>query len=63
MRERGPVVAAGLRAPGGRQDEVVFEGRSFAINADATLAGRAPSFKENLFCSPAWNLRRALSKS
>jgi NAD+ synthase (glutamine-hydrolysing) len=29
----------------GGQDEVVFEGRSFALNADGTLAGRAPSFE------------------
>ena len=33
----------------GGQDEVVFEGHSFALNANATLAGRAPSFKENMF--------------
>jgi NAD+ synthase (glutamine-hydrolysing) len=31
----------------GGQDEVVFEGRSFALNADGTVAGRAPSFMEN----------------
>ena len=33
----------------GGQDEVVFEGQSFAINADGSLAGRAPSFEEKLF--------------
>jgi NAD+ synthase (glutamine-hydrolysing) len=33
----------------GGQDEVVFEGHSFALNADATLAARACSFKEALF--------------
>ena len=33
----------------GGQDEIVFEGRSFALQANATLAGRAPSFKEALF--------------
>ena len=33
----------------GGQDEVVFEGRSFAMNADGALAGRAPSFAENIF--------------
>jgi NAD+ synthase (glutamine-hydrolysing) len=33
----------------GGQDEVVFEGHSFALQADGTVAGRAPSFKENLF--------------
>jgi len=31
----------------GGQDEVVFEGHSFALNADGTLAGRAPSFIED----------------
>ncbi|MBC7549148.1 MAG: NAD+ synthase [Polaromonas sp.] len=33
----------------GGQDEIVFEGRSFALQADGELAGRAESFKENLF--------------
>ncbi len=33
----------------GGQDEVVFEGHSFALNADGTVAGRAPSFVENAF--------------
>ncbi|MDB5884541.1 MAG: synthetase [Polaromonas sp.] len=33
----------------GGQDEIVFEGHSFALQADGTLAGRAESFKENLF--------------
>jgi NAD+ synthase (glutamine-hydrolysing) len=33
----------------GGQDEVVFEGHSFALDADGTVAGRAPSFKENSF--------------
>jgi NAD+ synthase (glutamine-hydrolysing) len=33
----------------GGQDEVVFEGHSFALNADGALAGRAPSFVENSF--------------
>ena len=32
----------------GGQDEVVFEGRSFALNADGTVAARAPGFEENL---------------
>ncbi|OIN94320.1 MAG: NAD+ synthase, partial [Comamonadaceae bacterium CG1_02_60_18] len=31
----------------GGQDEVIFEGYSFAMNADGRLAGRAPGFKEN----------------
>ena len=33
----------------GGQDEIVFEGRSFALQADGALAGRAPSFKEDVF--------------
>ncbi len=33
----------------GGQDEIVFEGRSFALNADGGLAARAPSFEEALF--------------
>ena len=50
MRER--VVQTGLplfyaHLVGG-QDEVVFEGRSFALNADGSVAARAPGFKENL---------------
>jgi NAD+ synthase (glutamine-hydrolysing) len=47
VRETGlPLVYAHLV---GGQDEVVFEGHSFALNADGTVAGRAPSFKENMF--------------
>ena len=51
MRERVqatglPLVYAHLV---GGQDEVVFEGHSFALDADGSLAGRAPSFEENLF--------------
>jgi NAD+ synthase (glutamine-hydrolysing) len=51
MRERVaqtglPLVYAHLV---GGQDEVVFEGRSFALNSDGTLAGRAPSFVEDVF--------------
>ncbi len=53
MRER--VLATGLpmvyaHLVGG-QDEVVFEGHSFALNADGSVAGRAPSFTENMFFS------------
>jgi NAD+ synthase (glutamine-hydrolysing) len=33
----------------GGQDEVIFEGHSFALDADGTVAGRAPSFVEDLF--------------
>jgi NAD+ synthase (glutamine-hydrolysing) len=33
----------------GGQDEVIFDGGSFAVNADGSLAARAPSFCEDLF--------------
>jgi NAD+ synthase (glutamine-hydrolysing) len=33
----------------GGQDEVVFEGHSFVLNVDGSVAGRAPSFQENAF--------------
>jgi NAD+ synthase (glutamine-hydrolysing) len=33
----------------GGQDEVVFEGHSFALSADGAVAGRAPSFAEDMF--------------
>jgi NAD+ synthase (glutamine-hydrolysing) len=51
MRER--VLATGLpmvyaHMVGG-QDEVVFEGRSFALHADGQLAGRAMSFANDAF--------------
>jgi NAD+ synthase (glutamine-hydrolysing) len=50
MRERVrdcalPLVYAHLV---GGQDELVFEGRSFALDADGTVAARAPSFAENI---------------
>jgi NAD+ synthase (glutamine-hydrolysing) len=50
---RGRVQATGLplvyaHLVGG-QDEVVFEGRSFALHADGRLAGRAPSFQAAAF--------------
>ena len=50
---RGRVQATGLpliyaHLVGG-QDEVVFEGRSFALNADGALAARAPSFEATAF--------------
>jgi len=56
--EREAVMAARARAGGlplvyahlvGGQDEVVFEGHSFAVNADGAVCGRAPSFVESLF--------------
>jgi NAD+ synthase (glutamine-hydrolysing) len=33
----------------GGQDEVVFDGASFAVNADGTVAAKAPAFQEDLF--------------
>jgi NAD+ synthase (glutamine-hydrolysing) len=50
---RGRVQATGLpliyaHLVGG-QDEVVFEGRSFALNADGALAARGPSFEVTSF--------------
>ena len=44
----------------GGQDEIVFEGRSFALQADGALAGRAESFKENLFVVRAKRARGAI---
>lgn len=44
----------------GGQDEIVFEGRSFALQADGRLAGRAPSFKENLFVVQAMRAQAAI---
>src|SRR3954470_12924358 len=41
-----PVVYAHLV---GGQDEVVFDGTSFALDVDGTLVARAPGFQENLF--------------
>ncbi|WP_119964901.1 NAD+ synthase [Simplicispira lacusdiani] len=46
VRETGlPLVYAHLV---GGQDEVVFEGRSFALDAQGNVAGRAPGFEEKL---------------
>jgi NAD+ synthase (glutamine-hydrolysing) len=56
--EREAVMAERARSTGlplvyahlvGGQDEVVFEGHSFAVQATGALAGRAPSFREDLF--------------
>ncbi|MBC7600609.1 MAG: NAD+ synthase [Polaromonas sp.] len=62
MRER--VLATGLpmvyaHLVGG-QDEIVFEGHSFALQADGTVAGRAISFKENLFSAQAERAKGAI---
>jgi NAD+ synthase (glutamine-hydrolysing) len=46
VRECGlPLVYAHLV---GGQDEIIFEGRSFALNANAEVAARAPAFQECL---------------
>ena len=42
-----PRVAAPLRQVGG-QDELVFDGASFALNADKTLAFQMSSFREEI---------------
>ena len=62
MRERClatglPLVYAHLV---GGQDEIVFEGHSFALQADGTLSGRAESFKENLFAAQAERVQGAI---
>ena len=44
----------------GGQDEIVFEGRSFALQADGTLAGRAPSFKEHVFVAQLIRVQEAI---
>ena len=69
MRERVqatglPLVYAHLV---GGQDEVVFEGRSFAIDADGALAARAPSFEAQAFAlsfaQGRWTGHRAAEQS
>ncbi|MDQ3273166.1 MAG: NAD+ synthase, partial [Pseudomonadota bacterium] len=62
MRER--VLATGLpmvyaHLVGG-QDEIVFEGHSFALQSDGSLAGRAESFKENLFVAHVQRAQAAI---
>jgi len=44
----------------GGQDEVVFEGHSFALNAQGQVTGRAPSFKENLFVAQVERAQAAM---
>ena len=67
--EREGMMAQRTRATGlpmvyahlvGGQDEVVFEGHSFALNADGSVVGRAPSFRENLFEVLAESARTAI---
>jgi NAD+ synthase (glutamine-hydrolysing) len=52
-----PVIYAHLV---GGQDEIVFEGCSFALQADGSLAGRAESFKENLFTVQVQRVQSAI---
>jgi len=47
----------------GGQDEVVFDGASFAVNADGALAARAPAFQEDLFCLQAQRAGQGLALS
>ncbi len=44
----------------GGQDEVVFEGHSFALSADGSVAGRAPSFEENMFTASVYHAQSAI---
>jgi len=44
----------------GGQDEFVFEGRSFAIQADGVVAGRAESFREKSFVVQAERAQAAI---
>ena len=45
----------------GGQDEVVFEGHSFALNADGSVAGRAPSFIENMLFAHVTRAQAAIN--
>ncbi len=61
---RGRALATGLplvyaHMVGG-QDEIVFDGGSFALQADGSIAGRAPVFKENLFFAQAQRASSAI---
>ncbi len=69
MRER--VAAVGLplvyaHLVGG-QDEIVFEGRSFVLDAQGAVVGRAPGFREDLFAArfaredTRWRIEAALA--
>ena len=44
----------------GGQDEVVFDGGSFCVNADGRLTGRAPGFEEKLFHVQAQRAQSAI---
>ncbi len=59
VRETGlPLVYAHLV---GGQDEVVFEGRSFALNADGSVAARAPGFEEKMLFAQVQQAQAAIA--
>ncbi len=67
--EREAMMSARARATGlpliyahlvGGQDEIVFEGRSFALQADGVVAGRAESFREKAFVVQAERAQAAI---
>ena len=63
MRQRAravglPMVCAQLV---GAQDELVFDGGSFALDADGRLAGRAPAFEESLWLVQAQRAQQAIA--
>jgi NAD+ synthase (glutamine-hydrolysing) len=60
QRERERIIAARVRETGlplvyvnllGGQDELVFDGNSFVMNADGVLTMRAPPHAEGLYCA------------
>ena len=44
----------------GGQDEVVFDGQSFAVGADGQVAGRAPAFEEKMWFAQVQQARAAI---
>ena len=44
----------------GGQDEVVFDGQSFAVAADGTLVGRAPAFEQKLWFAQVQQAQAAI---
>ncbi|MBS0294206.1 MAG: NAD+ synthase [Proteobacteria bacterium] len=59
VRETGlPLVYAHLV---GGQDEVVFEGRSFALNADGSVVARAPGFEEKMLFAHVQQVQTAIT--
>ncbi len=44
----------------GGQDEIVFEGHSFALNADGSVAARAPSFQEKVLVTQSSREKNAI---